>query len=133
MHHCKQSFEKVTLKVSIKVIRRSKDQNDNNYLWHITYGYQGLWGVRLGSVRFGQVRLGYVRLHQVKLGQVRLSQVRKFLKLIFQCQMPQVGSTYGILPMDTKACGGLGQGQLGKDRLGQAGLGQVRLSQIRLG
>ena len=40
-------------KVSIKVIRMSKDQNEDNYLWHITYGYQGLWGVRLGSVRFG--------------------------------------------------------------------------------
>jgi hypothetical protein len=24
-----------------------------NYLWHITYGYQGLWGVGLGSIRLG--------------------------------------------------------------------------------
>ena len=24
-----------------------------NYLWRITYVYQGLWGVRLGSIRFG--------------------------------------------------------------------------------
>jgi hypothetical protein len=34
-----------TSKVSIKVIRTSKDQNNDNYLWHITYEYQGLWGV----------------------------------------------------------------------------------------
>ena len=47
-----------TLKVSIKRIRTSKDQNDNNYLWHSTYGYQGLWGVRLGSFRLGLVRIG---------------------------------------------------------------------------
>ena len=51
-------------------------------------------------------------------------------------------TTYGILPMVTKACGGpggLGQGQLGQVRLGQARLGyitlvrldQVRLSQVR--
>jgi hypothetical protein len=38
------------------VIRTLKDQNDNNYLWSSTYGYQGLWGVRLGSVRLGLVR-----------------------------------------------------------------------------
>ncbi len=28
----------------------------SNYLWHITYGYQGLWGpwgVRIGSIRLG--------------------------------------------------------------------------------
>ncbi len=41
-------------KVSIKRIRMLKDQNNNNYLWCITYGYQGLWGVRLGSVRLGR-------------------------------------------------------------------------------
>ncbi len=35
-------------------------------LWNITHGYQGLWGVRLGSFRLGQVRLGQVRLNQVK-------------------------------------------------------------------
>jgi hypothetical protein len=29
-------------------------ENQNiNYLWRITYGYQGLWGVRLGSIRLG--------------------------------------------------------------------------------
>ncbi len=38
-----------TSKVSIKRIRTSKDQNNDNYLWRSTYGYQGLWGVRLGS------------------------------------------------------------------------------------
>ena len=32
-----------------------------NYLWRITYDYQDLWGVRLGSIRLGQVRLGQVR------------------------------------------------------------------------
>jgi hypothetical protein len=45
-------------KVSIKRIRTSKDQNDDNYLWHSTYGYQGLWGVGLGSVRLGLDRIG---------------------------------------------------------------------------
>jgi hypothetical protein len=34
-----------------------KDHNVENqnidYLWRITYGYQGLWGVRLGSIRLG--------------------------------------------------------------------------------
>ena len=47
-----------TSKVSIKRIRTSKDQNDDNYLWRSTYGYQGLWGVRLGSVWLGLVRIG---------------------------------------------------------------------------
>jgi hypothetical protein len=47
-----------TSKVSIKVIRTSKDQNDDNCLWRVTYGYQGLWRVKLGSVRSGLVRLG---------------------------------------------------------------------------
>jgi hypothetical protein len=47
-----------TSKVSIKRIRTLKDQNDDNYLWRSTYGYQGLWGVRLGSVRLGLVRIG---------------------------------------------------------------------------
>jgi hypothetical protein len=46
------------LKVSIKVIRTLKDQNDDNYQWRSTYGYQGLWGGRLGSVRLGMVRIG---------------------------------------------------------------------------
>ena len=41
-----QNVESVHL-FSIKVIRTSKIKNIN-YLWRITYGYQGLWGVRLG-------------------------------------------------------------------------------------
>ena len=44
-----------------------------------------------------------------------------------------ISTTYGVLPMVTKACGGLGQGQLGQVRLGQVRLGQVRLGQARLG
>ena len=42
------------------------------YLLRITYGYQGPWGVRLGSASLSQVRLGWVRLGQVRLCQVRL-------------------------------------------------------------
>jgi hypothetical protein len=44
-----QNIESVHL-FSIKVIRMSKIENIN-YLWRITYGYQSLWRVRLGSVR----------------------------------------------------------------------------------
>ncbi len=44
-----------------------------------------------------------------------------------------ISTTYGVLPMVTKACGGLGQGQLGQVRLGQAGLGQVSFHYIKLG
>ncbi len=61
------------------MIRTSKDQNDDNYLWRSTYGYQGLRGVRLGSVRLGSVRLGSVRLGSVRLGSVRLGSVRLVL------------------------------------------------------
>jgi hypothetical protein len=46
-----QNVESVHL-FSIKVIRTSKIKNIN-YLWRITYGYQGLWGFRLGSIRLG--------------------------------------------------------------------------------
>ena len=46
-----QNVESVHL-FSIKVIRTSKIKNIN-YLWRITYGYQGLWGLRLGSIRLG--------------------------------------------------------------------------------
>jgi hypothetical protein len=56
-----------TVKVSITRIRTSKDQNDDNYLWRSTYGYQGLWGVRLGSVRLGLVRIGWVKLGYITL------------------------------------------------------------------
>jgi hypothetical protein len=59
-----KNFKRIrTSKVSIKRIRMLKDQNDINYLWRSTYGYQGLWGVRLGSVRLGLVRFGYITLN----------------------------------------------------------------------
>ncbi len=60
-----QNVESVHL-FSIKVIRTSKIKNIN-YLWRISYGYQGLWGFRLGSIRLGQVWLGWV-IHYIKLG-----------------------------------------------------------------
>ena len=41
----------------------------------------------------------------------------------------KISTTYGVLPMDTKACGGLGQGQLGQVRFW---LGWVRLGQVPL-
>ena len=41
---CPSIFHKSDQNVKLKNI---------NYLWRITYGYQGLWGVRLGSVRLG--------------------------------------------------------------------------------
>jgi len=46
-----QNIESVHL-ISIKVIRMLKIKNIN-YLWRITYGYQGLWGVTLGSIMLG--------------------------------------------------------------------------------
>ncbi len=123
-----------TSKVSINRITTSKDQNDDNYLWRSTYGYQGLWGVRLGSVRLGLVRigqagLGWVRLGYITLSQDRLGQVKSgqniFLRLMFQRQNA-IGrfnlwcSTYGY------------QGLWGV-RLGSVRLGQVRLCKVRLG
>ncbi len=50
----------------------------------------------------------------------------------------KISTTYGVLHMVTKVCGGLGQGQLGQVRLGQVRLGQARLgsitiSQVKLG
>jgi hypothetical protein len=55
-------FEQLTLTLkknikNLKRIRTLKDQNDDNYLWRSTYGYQGLWGVRLGWVRLGYITL----------------------------------------------------------------------------
>ena len=44
--------QKCPSEISTKVIRTSKIKNIN-YLWRITYGHKGLWGVRLGSVRLG--------------------------------------------------------------------------------
>ena len=52
----------------VKKDNNVKNQNIN-YLWRITYGYQGLglWGVRLGSIRLGYIRLGYARLGSIML------------------------------------------------------------------
>ncbi len=65
-----QTFDVLILLMASKKIRTLKN------LWRITYGYQGLWGVRLGSVRLGQVWLGWVRLGQARLGSITLSQIR---------------------------------------------------------
>ncbi len=66
-----KTFNVLILPMASKKIRTSKIQNIN-YLWRITYGYQGLWGVRLGSIRLGQAGFGQVRFHYLKLGQIRL-------------------------------------------------------------
>ncbi len=70
----------------VKKDHNVKNQNIN-YLWHITYGYQGL-GVRLGSFRLGQASLGSITLSQVRLSQVQSGQrvliIKNFPK------MPQV-------------------------------------------
>ena len=47
-----QTFDVLILPMASKKIRTSKIKNIH-YLWGITYGYQGLWGVRLGSIRLG--------------------------------------------------------------------------------
>jgi hypothetical protein len=46
-----QNVKNLTKHQNVKNL--SKHQNNDNYLWCITYGYQGLWGVRLESVRLG--------------------------------------------------------------------------------
>ncbi len=79
----KNTFDVLILPMASEKIRTSKIKKIN-YLWCITYVYQGLWGVRLGSSRLGQVRLSQVRLGQVKTGQ------KVFLRLIFNAKMPQV-------------------------------------------
>jgi hypothetical protein len=53
----KTIFDILILPMASERIRTSKIEKIN-YLWHITYVYQGLWGVRLGSIRLGEVRLG---------------------------------------------------------------------------
>ena len=41
VHECPKRTSKIrTSKVSIKRIRTLKDQNNDNYLWHSTYGYK---------------------------------------------------------------------------------------------
>jgi hypothetical protein len=47
-----KTFDVLILPMDSKKIRTSKIKNIN-YLWRITYGSQGLWGVRLGSIRLG--------------------------------------------------------------------------------
>jgi hypothetical protein len=47
-----KTFDVLILPMASKKITTSKIKN-SNYLWHITYGCQGLWGVRLGSIRLG--------------------------------------------------------------------------------
>ncbi len=43
----KLTFDVLILPLASKKIRMSKIKNIN-YLWRVTYGYQGQWGVRLG-------------------------------------------------------------------------------------
>jgi hypothetical protein len=48
----KNTFDTLILPMASEKIRTSKIKKIN-YLWRITYVYQGLWGVRLGSIRLG--------------------------------------------------------------------------------
>jgi hypothetical protein len=48
----KNTFDVLILPMASEKIRTSKIKNIN-YEWRITYVYQGLWGVRLGSIRLG--------------------------------------------------------------------------------
>jgi hypothetical protein len=48
----KNTFNVLILPMASEKIKTSKIKKIN-YLWHITYVYQGLWGVRLGSIRLG--------------------------------------------------------------------------------
>ena len=48
----KSDFRCSDFTYGVKKDHNVKNQNIN-YLWRITYGYQGLWGVRLGSIRLG--------------------------------------------------------------------------------
>ena len=48
----KNTLNVLILPMASKNIRMSKDQNDDNYLWQITYRFQGLWGVRIESVGY---------------------------------------------------------------------------------
>jgi hypothetical protein len=78
----KNIFDVLILPLASEKIRMSKIEKIN-YIRRITYVYQGLWWVRLGSIRLGKVRLGSVRLGKVRLcyfrlDKVRLRQVRKF-------------------------------------------------------
>jgi hypothetical protein len=48
----KNTFDVLILLMASEKIRTSKIKKIN-YLWRITYVYQGLWGVSLGSIRLG--------------------------------------------------------------------------------
>ena len=48
----KKDFRRCDFTYGVKKDQNVKNKNIN-YLWRITYGYQGLWGVRLGSIRLG--------------------------------------------------------------------------------
>ncbi len=48
----KNTFNVLILPMASEKIRTSKIKK-SNYLWRITYVYQGLWGVRLGSISLG--------------------------------------------------------------------------------
>ncbi len=73
----KKTFDVLILPMASKKITTAKIKNIflSNYLRHITYGYQGLWGPGgLFQGQVGQVRLG--QLHFIKFGQIRVGQVR---------------------------------------------------------
>ena len=63
----KKDFRRCDFTYGVKKDQNVKNKNIN-YLWRITYGFQGLQGVRLGSVRLGQVMYGQAGLGQVRLG-----------------------------------------------------------------
>jgi hypothetical protein len=48
----KSDFQCSDFTYGVKKDHNVENQNIN-YLWRITYGYQGLWGVRLGSIGLG--------------------------------------------------------------------------------
>ncbi len=50
----KNTFDVLILPMASEKIRTLKIKKIN-YLWRITYVYQGQWGVRLGSIMLGWV------------------------------------------------------------------------------
>jgi hypothetical protein len=48
----KNTFDALILPMASEKIRMLKIEKIN-YLWRITFMYQGLWGVTLGSIRLG--------------------------------------------------------------------------------
>jgi hypothetical protein len=53
----KNTFDVLILPMASEKIRMLKIEKIN-YLWRITYAYQGMWALRLRSIRIGLVRLG---------------------------------------------------------------------------